>query len=78
VVFVTTRDSVEMHHLLLTEYPKATGDTLTPHPVLKLHGSMDPVERTGETLHFMITSPNSQLPFYAETVWQHGCHGTDW
>jgi hypothetical protein len=51
VVFMTTCDSVEMHHLLLsTEYQKACGHALTLHPVLKLHGNMDATDRTGELL----------------------------
>lgn len=49
VLFLTTCDSVELHHALLTHaYRAALGQDLVACPVLKLHGDMPPLDRTGE------------------------------
>jgi hypothetical protein len=48
VLFLTTCDSVEFHHALISSaYHAASGLALIEHPIFKLHGDMLPGERTG-------------------------------
>lgn len=48
VVFVTTCDSADFHHEIMScGFAAALGHPLIEHPVFKLHGDLDAATRTG-------------------------------